>query len=321
MRRSARAVTTLGFLLLATPAIAKAPSAIKLPDRQHPESISIANGFAHAGSLKGGVVRISMKTGKAAPFIKPGAAGSSSTFGVLADTVNGLLWVCSNDQSARGITIEGAQPGSVLHAFDLKTGVGKLSLPLPAVSASPLCNDMAVARDGTLYVAETSTSHILRWKKGGATLEDWYHDPVLGTDKGSGLDGIAVGADGNLYVNNVQGNTMARVTIQSDGTPGKATALALSAPINGPDGLRALGGLRFVQAEGRGGKVAVVTIDGDTAQIETVAEGLASPTTVDVHDGVYWYTGANFPYLFDPVKKTQTPPPFALSPAIPYAGH
>lgn len=319
MRRSARAMTVLTSLLLAVPAIARDPVAIGLPDRQHPESVSIARGMAYLGSMRGGVARVSMKTGKVDPFIKPGASGSASIYGVLADMVNGLLWACSNDQSARGLVVPGAGRGSVLYAFDLKTGANKLSLPLP--STATVCNDMAVAKDGTLYMAETSASHIWRWKRGAKALEDWHHDVAYAPEPGAGLDGIAIGGDGNLYVNNVRANLMARVEVKPDGSPGKTTLLTLSAPVSGPDGLRALGGLRFVQAEGRGGKVTVVTIDGDAAQIETVKEGLSGPTSADVHDGVYWSVTAEFPYLYDPVKKNETPPPFLLLPAVPHAHH
>jgi hypothetical protein len=47
----------------------------------------------------------------------------------------------------------------------------------------PTCNDIAIGRDGSAYVTDSAAPQILRLPPGG----------------GGGLDGIAFGADGNLY--------------------------------------------------------------------------------------------------------------------------
>lgn len=319
MRHSAWISMASMALALAGPALAR-PAPITLPgERLHPESVSIsADGHAYVGGMSGGVVRVSLKTGKAEQFVKPGEHGSSSTFGVLADTLNGILWACSNADTPMSAKITGADPGSVLKGFDLATGKGRYSLPLPG--NKPMCNDMAVAKDGTLYVTDTNNSHILRWKKGAAALEDWHHDPAYATDKGFGLDGIALGGDGHLYVNNWQANSMARVEVKPDGSAGATTLLQPSQPLTSPDGLRSMGGMRFVQAEGRG-KVTIVTMEGDKALVQVVKDGLSSPTGADIHDGTIWYVQAEFSYLFDPSKRGQTPPPFVLAPVAAAPSH
>jgi len=300
--------------LLSTPAFAQ-PAAIDLPNpKAFPESISIAaDGKAYVSSLSGGVSRVDLATGRVEPFIAPGAYGSASIFGVLADTAHGMLWVCSNSLARAGVTIEGADAGSALKGFDLATGEGKVSVALPGEQA--LCNDMAVAPDGAVYVTDTTTSKILRWRPGATALETWLADPKLARGGGtSGLDGIAFGGDGNLYVNNFQSNIFARVAVKPDGTAGGVTVLETSRAFAAPDGLRPLGDLRFIQAEGAG-RIALLTVTGDKVQVDTLAADLSSATGVDASDGTAWYVQGQVGYVFNPTLRGQTPPiPFRVTP-------
>jgi len=312
MRRARRymAIVAPALLLAAGP---PAPTAIDLPgERAFPENITIApDGTAYIGSLSGGVLRVSLTNGKVEPWIKPGGYGTASTFGVLADPVNDLLWVCSNDLFSAGVTIAGADEGSTVKGFDLATGVGKVSLKLPGEQT--FCNDMAVAGDGTLYVTNTNPSHILRWRKGAAALEMWSADPAFATAQGGGLDGIAIGADGNVYVNNFQSHIFARVAVNADGSAGKVTLLDTSRPLDTPDGLRAIGGMRFVQAEASG-KVALLTVSGDDVAVETLTQAQA-PTGVAVHGDMVWYVRGEPGYIFNPSLRDKTPPlPFRVIP-------
>src|SRR6202012_326354 len=79
-----------------------APASV--PDKSFPESVtSTKDGTLYAGSFnKGGVVKVA-PGGKAEQFVKPGAAGTRSVLGVLADEKSGTLYVCSNDTSAFGV--------------------------------------------------------------------------------------------------------------------------------------------------------------------------------------------------------------------------
>ncbi|HWJ69365.1 MAG TPA: hypothetical protein VNS79_04875 [Sphingobium sp.] len=312
MRRIARTGAAWASILLLA-ACTSAPEPIDLPgERAFSESITIApDGTAYVGSLSGGVWRVALDSGRVEPWIKPGGYGTGSTFGVLADPVNHLLWVCSNDLSFAGVAIAGADKGSTLKGFDLKTGAGKVSLQLPGEQA--FCNDMAVARDGTLYVTNTTPSHILRWRKGTPALEMWSADPAFATAQGGGLDGIAIGEDGNLYVNNFQSHIFARVAVNPDGSAGKVTLLHTSRPLDTPDGLRAIGGMRFVQAEASG-KVALLTVAGDDVAVKTLAQAQA-PTGVAAHDGTLWYVRGEPGYIFNPTLRDKKPPlPFRVIP-------
>lgn len=290
---------------------ASAPQAIDLPgDRLFPESVSIApNGTAYVASLTGGVLRVNLATRKVEPWIKPGAFGSGALFGVLADTRNKLVWTCTNDFTARGVTVAGAEAGSWLKGFDIATGEGKVSLALPDKGA--ICNDMAVGKDGSVYVADTGHPRILRWKPGAKALEIWIEDPALGS--GGGLDGIAFGGDGHIYINNVRTGALYRVAMGKDHKPGAVTKLETSRPLVSPDGMRPLGGLNFALAEGQGGRVSRLTVKGDKVEVTNLAENISSPTGVDLFKGMIWYVQGHVGALFNP-SAPQPTLPFRLTP-------
>ena len=79
-------------------------------------------------------------------------------------------------------------------------------------------------------------------------MEDKQFDPPK---DGVGLDGIATGDDGNIYVNTFTKGEFFRVEM-SEGRPGKMTRLALSRPLKLPDGLRPLSDGTFLTVEGGG---------------------------------------------------------------------
>ena len=91
--RCAAAVSIAGWLRVSS-AVA-APASIDLPgDRIFPENIASAkDGTLYVGSLgSGGIIRIKPGAVKAEIWIKPGAFGSRSIFGVLADDRSNTLW-------------------------------------------------------------------------------------------------------------------------------------------------------------------------------------------------------------------------------------
>ncbi len=291
------------------------PKPIDLPgDRLFPESLAIAaDGIAFVGSLNGGILRVDLATGTVAQWVQPGGFGTSSTFGLFADEANKLLWVCSNDLGFAGVQIAGADKGTYVKAFDLRTGQGKLSLRLPGERA--FCNDFAVGANGTVYVTDTTSSHILRWTPGSTSLEDWYFNAATANNGGGGLDGIAYDGEGHLYVNNFEINRLARIAIKPDGSAGDVTVLETSRPMNLPDGLRALDATHLVQAEG-GGTVSLVTIKGNKAELTTLADDVPAATGVGAHQGTAWFVRGHLSYIFNPALRTKSPPlPFQLTPA------
>lgn len=286
---------------------------IALPgDKLHPESVSILAGTAYISSMSGGVLRVSLRSRKVEQWIAPGAFGSGAQFGVLADPRNKLVWTCTNEYPGTAIVVAGADPGSWLKGFDLSTGKGKVSLKLPG--EKPVCNDMAVGKDGSVYVTDTGNPRILRWQPGTQALTIWAENPVFGPEPThGGLDGIALGADGNIYVTNVRTGALYRVAMNRNGSAGAITALTPSRPLGKPDGMRPLGGMDFLLAEGEG-RIARLSVKGDNVDVVTLADGIVQSTGVDADAGTAWYVQAYLGALFNRANAPQPTLPFHVTP-------
>ncbi|WP_066965312.1 SMP-30/gluconolactonase/LRE family protein [Rhizorhabdus dicambivorans] len=292
-----------------------APGPIDLPgDTLFPESVStLPNGSAFVGSVSGGVLRVSLVSGTVDRFIAPGSFESGSIYGVLADRRSGILWVCSNDFRDRGIRIDGAAAGSRLIGFDLRSGQGRIALPLPG--AKSVCNDIAIDRHGAVYITDTSGPRIYRWREGEAALSLWFTDSLLESPRGGGLDGLAFAADRNLYVNNYRSGALFRIAIRSDGSAGPVVKLRTSRPLEKPDGMRSLGGQRLALAEG-GGRISAVTISGDSATVEPLADAVVEPTGLSTFHQQIWFVSGQLSRLFGGPSVPANAPvlPFRLSP-------
>lgn len=309
--RNAALLAAAGLLLMACGA--KPPETTALPgDRAYPENItSTADGTLYVGNFaEGGVVRI--KPGaKPEAWIAPAAYGTRSVLGLLADEASSTLWLCSNDLSALGVAGPSDIKGAMLKGFDLRTGEGKVSAAFPGEVG--LCNDLALDASGGVYVTNTMAPEILKLSADRKTLEVWKTDPLLAppASGGGGLDGIAFGADGHLYVNTFGGGELFRVQVEQ-GVAGSVTRLKTSRPLTLPDALRAYGKDGFLMIEGNG-TLDRVRIDGDTATIDTIRQGLNGPTGVTQVGDVAWVTEGKLSYLLDPALKQQAVPlPFQV---------
>src|SRR4029079_16511955 len=200
---------------------------------------------------------------KAEVWIKPKANELSTVLGVFADEKAGTLWVCASATGGRnGAPVVGE---TALKAFNLKDASFKASYPFPN---NGLCNDIAVAKDGTVYATDTTQGRGLRLKKGAKVLEVWASDPkVLAT-----ADGIALLADGHVYVNSVGQGTLMRIPVKADGSAGAIANLEPSRALQGPDGMRTVGSMTMLLVEG--GRLDEVTISGDKAEVKVLKEGL-----------------------------------------------
>ena len=290
-----------------------APQTVTLPGKQaYPESVtSTSDGTLYVGSFaSGGVARIRPGQSEAEPWIKPGAFDTRSTLGVLADERSNTLWVCSNDLSAMGVPGPSSAKGSALKGFDLATGEGKLSAQLPGPHT--FCNDIAVGSDGSVYVSNTAAPQILRMRPGEKQLQVWATDPAFEPPaKGGGLDGLAFGADGNLYADTFTKAELFRVEVK-DGNAGTITKLQPSQPLALTDALRPdpRGGLLMIEGSG---KLDHVTIEGDKATVQTLKDGYSGPTGVTPVGHTAWVSEGQLSSLVDPAKKGQSPKlPFKL---------
>ena len=245
------------------------PAIISIPSKNlFPESItSTSDGSIIIGSFgTSSIWRIPAGQTTAAKWIDASSA-KGPLLGVLADEKRGLLLVC--------------QAG--VKTFDLKTGAPKDVLAIP--TANPFCNDLAVRKNGDLYVTDTTGAKIFLFRKGEKTGVEVAADPLL-----AGADGLAFLANQDaLYVNTVTTSKLLRLDLAKDGKVTKITDLKLSRPLEGPDGMRPIDGKRMIIAEGAG-RTAMAVPSGDTVQITTLKEGGMEGGTpaVTVTKGMGW---------------------------------
>jgi sugar lactone lactonase YvrE len=288
-------------------AAAAGPLSIALPgERAFPESITSArDGTLFVGRLgEGGVVRADPRTGAAALFVAPGAGGSRSITGVFADEASGTLWACSNDLSALGGPSEGRDRGAALKAFDLRTGAAKRSVPLP--ESHSFCNDIAVDAGGPVYVTDSANPTVLRLAAGAARFEVFATNPQFAPPQpnSAGLDGIAFGGDGALYVTTYAAGGFFRIAVEN-GRAGRVIKLQGRA-LGLPDGLRPLGPKSFLLVEGAG-TLDRVEVDGDRFRATPLRSGFHTPTSVTRVGSVVWVSEGQMPLFFDPARKGESP--------------
>ena len=311
MHRQARTFAVLAATLGLACAIQAADrTEITFADgRIFPESLtSTRNGAVYFGSLgQDSVYRAAPASSKAATWIQPKANGLQTVLGVLADESAGTLWVCTSATGGRGgAPVVGE---TALKAFSLKDASFKASYVFPG---NGLCNDIAVAKDGTVYATDTTGARVLRLKKGARALDVWAADMMLlGT-----ADGIALLADGAVYVNSVGQGTLLRIPVKADGTAGTITKLETSRPLQTPDGMRSVGNKTMLLVEGAG-RLDEVTINGDKAEIKVLKEGLTGPTAVTLAGGMAYVSEARLNYRNDPKLRDQDPGPFRAV-GVPY---
>src|SRR5258706_4570478 len=271
-----------------------------------PESItSTRDGTLFIGRLgEGGIVRTNPRSGASALFVAPGASGSRSITGVFADEASETLWACSDDLSALGGTSTGGDRASTLKGYDLRTGAPKRSIPLPGPQA--FCNDIAVDARGAVYVTDSAAPNVLRLPARGAMFEVFASSPQFLPPKAgsAGLDGIAFGADGNLYVTTYAAGGLFRIDVDR-GRAGRVTELH-GAPLTLPDGLRPLGQKSFLLVEGVG-TLDRVDVEGDGFKAVPIRSGFRVPTSVTRVGLTAWVSEGQLSFFFDRSLKGQSP--------------
>ena len=291
-----------------------APKPVEIDDKGvFPESMTVTAGgdLIVGSSAKGGVYRARAGQDKAELFIDPKTSGMVAVLGVFADDKAGALYVCS---AAFGAPPDKADSVSALRLFDLKTGAPKAAYPMPG-GAKALCNDIAVAKDGSAFVTDTLGGQVLVLRKGVAALATWAKDARLAS-----VDGIAIGGEGAVYVNTVASGRMFRIPMGKGGAAGEIAELTPSVKLGGPDGLRSIGGARFLQAENQVGRISVVTVSGAKATVTPLKQGEPGVTSAAVIKGQVWAINAKLAYRRDPALKDKDPNPFLIEPvgALPH---
>ena len=232
---------------------------------------SSQDGTVYFGSTaKGTIYRAAPGAERAEPWIQASTAGLTNVLGVLADDKSHTLWVCQNNTGGRGGAAVAGQ--TALRSFDLASGAAKGTYPFP--SNGGVCNDIAIAADGTVYATESFANRVHRLRPGRTALDVWITDQRF-----AGIDGIAILADGAVYVNTFFGGELFRIPVNADGGAGPIVKIETSMPLGRPDGLRTVGPRTLIQAEGQG-RCTELTIDGDRASVRVVKDGFSGASGV-----------------------------------------
>ncbi len=275
-------------------------------DKVFPESITStkAGDLIIASQGKGGVYRAKAGTDKATLWIDPAKTGISVLLGVFAHDASNTLYACSLAPRVEGQPRQTEK--NALHTFDLTTGEAKTVYPMPDAETA-VCNDIDVAADGTAYITDTGNAQILSLKPGATALESWVTDERL-----AGVDGIAIN-DSVMYVNSVAANRLFSIAMGADGAVGDITELKPSMPLARPDGMRSLGGNKFLMTENAAevGRVTEVTVNGDAAEIRVLKVDPGVTAITKIGDKV-WVANAKQAYMGNGPMKDKSPEPFTI---------
>jgi sugar lactone lactonase YvrE len=308
-RRASIRLAVAAIGLTATLQAADRPEITFADGRIFPESLtSTKDGAVYFGSVGlDSVYRAAPDSSVARTWIQPKANGLQQVLGVFADEKAGTLWVCASATGGRGgAPVVGE---TALKAFALTDASFKASYAFPG---NGLCNDIAVAADGTVYATDTIQARVLRLKKGASALDVWAADTALLNT----ADGIALLDDGAVYVNSVGQGFLARIPVQPDGSAGPIVKLEASQPLSRPDGMRTVGSRTMLLVEGAG-RLDEVTINGNRAEIKVLKDGLTGPTAVTLVGGMAYVSEARLNYRNDPKLRDQDPGPFRAV-GVPY---
>lgn len=245
--------------------------------KSQPESLAAApDGTLIVGSASSPYV-YKIKPGSMTPevFIDASAEPVGTFFfGQLVD--GNTVWSCMLSPVAGSNPV---QRHTALIASDLATGQRKLRWELPGANST--CNDMAVGPDKALYISDTANAKIFRLAPGATSAEPWLDHRNV-----TGIDGLTF-LNGTLYYNSVFFNNLYRVPVDAQGKAGTPVQIWMDAPVKGIDGMRTANGKIF-QAENGSGKVHMLTINGDTAHVTVLKDGLSQPTAIEPGRGELW---------------------------------
>jgi hypothetical protein len=260
------------ILVIGTGALAAntPPASIHIAgDAVFPESLtSLPDGTVFIGGAGSRIIyRAGPGESEARPWALPWS-DNAGFLGVFADAKNHTLWACTRPGPVSGSKTPAV---STLRSFDLASGVQQASYTFPTDGGT--CNDIAIARDGTLYATDTPNMQIVRLKRGAKSIDVWAGaDGAFGA-KGDVLDGIAV-VGNRVLVNALATSKLFSVPIGGQGKPGKIAEVKLDKPIDRPDGMRAFGTKALLVAEsGSGGHLSKVSLDGNTGKREVLKDG------------------------------------------------
>ena len=107
-------------------------------------------------------------------------------------------------------------------------------------------------------------------------------------------------------MNSISSGQILRIPIGKDGSAGGVTAIKLTQPLNGPDGMRALRPNTFLVAEGRAGQLDLVTVENDEAKVVVLKKGLTGISAVTMVGDTAWVNDMKSSMMRDPASDPGT---------------
>jgi sugar lactone lactonase YvrE len=293
------------------------------PDRFFPEGVTVdRNGNFYIGSMDLGLIyKATPDNPTAQPFIAAGTNGLVSVLGMYADDAANTLWVCSSDAGNGQRT--GTAPVAI-KSFNLTTGAAIASYAWPSPTTTPVpgaigngfCNDLTVDADGNVYATDSWYPRIVRLPKGGASLQQWASDPVLGAGQWH-LNGIdADQSSGNLFVvdqgTDAQSGKLFRIPILSNGASGTITEITMPVALKHPDGLKVIAPNLLAMGEAAGA-VSTIKLSNNTGIVSQVLGGLRGVATLALSQASAWVVEGQGDHFWDATNAgPNANPPFRL---------
>ncbi|WP_299348473.1 hypothetical protein [uncultured Maritalea sp.] len=285
------ALVALGISI--APAISEERGRLILPETAaFPESIAIdKSGGIYTGSVTMGNIVYISADGTDKLFVRGGTNGAISIGGLLLSNEQDTLYACSSDLGLNGFSGSAA---TGLLAFSTSSGelIARWDFP-----GGGLCNDIAQAPDGTLYVSDSFVPRVLKLPTGADAFETFLQDERF-SGEGFNLSGITLLGD-SLILAKFNTGQFFRVDLANG--PALAQVIQLDQPIFAPDGLRTLNDDTILVAAASG-QIARLRIDGLKAKVIPQNSSFDGPTSLALHEGKIYVVEGQLNKLpaFDP---------------------
>jgi len=183
------------------------------------------------------------------------------------------LWACAGFAASDNTS-------AVLKAVDLRSNKVRSEYVLPDQGH---CSDVAIGRDGTLYVVDGANSALLRMKKGDTAPSLW-----LANDDASRVQGnwssVCTDNVGGLFLLSRDRGALSRITVRWDGSASKPVTIKLDRPLDQPQAMRLMAKRKLLVTEADG-QLTRVDVLGETGRIVQMISGIAVPGGLTVVNG------------------------------------
>lgn len=287
---------------------------------QLPTGFRYPNGITHSsdhtlyvGSVTSGQILRITPNGKTETFF-PGTDEIFAATSLRLDEQRGILWGASPD--FLGVRDADGQMTRRSHRiFAINTRNSKVLQVIPMPDGG-FGNDIALDKNGGVYVTDSSRPRIYYLAPGATQLRVWVEDEQL-RSREIGLGGIARAANGVLIVGMFSDGQLLRVTSQLQGSP-NVEVIALPRSLENPDGMQFASDGSLLIAEGAvssgNGRLLrirnILTPGTRPKQIETLAEELESPVNLTIMNNTIWVTESRIRHRLLPGKETAVPKSF-----------